>query len=72
MWLADSFRGLPPPNPDKYPADTGMHFEHVTELAVPLDTVQANFEAYGLLDDGVRFVEGLYRLSRKNRCGRAL
>ncbi len=60
VWLADSFRGLPPPNPEKYPADAGMHFEHVSELAVPVDAVKANFGAYGLLDDQVRFVEGLF------------
>ena len=60
VWVADSFRGLPPPNPEKYPADAGMHFEKFSELAVSLDAVKANFRAYDLLDDRVRFVEGLF------------
>lgn len=60
VWLADSFRGIPPPNPEKYPADAGMHFEHIAELAVPVHVVQENFRAHGLLDDRVRFVEGLF------------
>jgi O-methyltransferase len=60
VWLADSFRGLPPPNPQRYPHDEGMHFEGFSDLAVSLDVVKANFERYGLLDDRVRFAEGLF------------
>jgi hypothetical protein len=60
VWLADSFCGLPPPNPERYPHDLGMHFEGFTDLAVPLDVVKDNFERYGLLDDSVRFVAGLF------------
>lgn len=60
VWVADSFRGLPPPNPDKYPADAGLHLEIYPELAIPLDAVKENFRAHGLLDDRVRFVEGLF------------
>jgi O-methyltransferase len=60
VWVADSFAGLPPPNPEKYPADAGIHLEGFSELAIPLDAVKANFRAYGLLDDRVRFVKGLF------------
>jgi O-methyltransferase len=60
VWLADSFRGLPPPNSERYPADAGVHLEHFSELAVPVEVVKANFRAHGLLDHGVRFVEGLF------------
>lgn len=60
VWVADSFRGLPPPNPEKYPADAGLHLEIFPELAVSLDAVKNNFRAHGLLDDRVRFVEGLF------------
>jgi O-methyltransferase len=60
VWLADSYRGLPPPNPEKYPADAGLHLEGFSELAIALDAVKANFRAHGLLDDRVRFVEGLF------------
>ena len=59
VWLADSFRGLPPPKVD-YPADAGdTHHEHKA-LAVPLAAVQENFRRLGLLDARVRFVEGWF------------
>jgi len=61
VWLADSFRGLPEPNPEKYPADSGARFSEYDYLAVPLEQVQANFERYGLLDDQVRFLVGWFR-----------
>jgi len=60
MWLADSFRGIPPPNPERYPHDAGLHFDGCSELAVPVDVVKANFQTYGLLNDRVRFVEGVF------------
>jgi O-methyltransferase len=61
VWLADSFRGLPPPDEKNYPADRGWHFERHEELAVSREAVQANFAAYGLLDDRVRFLEGWFK-----------
>ena len=61
VWVADSFEGLPPPNPDKYPQDAGLHFEQYKELAVSLEEVQRNFERYDLLDGQVRFVKGWFR-----------
>lgn len=60
VWVADSFEGLPPPNPDEYPADAESRFHLQPDLAVPLDAVKANFERYGLLDDQVRFVPGFF------------
>jgi O-methyltransferase len=59
VWVADSFAGLPPPSP-RYPADAGYNLHEYTELAVPLDEVQANFRSYGLLDDQVRFLPGWF------------
>lgn len=59
VWLADSFQGLPAPNPAKYPADTGLVIDDPV-LAVSLETVQANFAKYGLLDDRVEFVVGWF------------
>lgn len=61
VWAADSFRGLPPPNPGAYPQDAGMHLDGYEELAVSLEQVKANFERFGLLDDQVRFLEGWFR-----------
>jgi O-methyltransferase len=61
VWVADSFAGLPPPDPAGYPADTDDRHHTYDFLAVPLEEVQRNFERYGLLDDRVRFVEGWFR-----------
>ena len=54
VWVADSFEGLPPPNPVKYPQDRGVDLSKEPELAIPLEEVKANFERYGLLDEIVR------------------
>ena len=60
VWLADSFEGLPRPDP-AYPADRGDPLWAVRELRVSLEEVRANFERYGLLDDHVRFLAGWFR-----------
>lgn len=58
---ADSFEGLPPPNPEQFPEDAGdVHHEN-TYLAVPLEEVRMNFERYGLLDEQVVFIKGWFR-----------
>ena len=61
VWAADSFEGLPPPNPKDYPADAGAewHLRPLTEVGV--DHVRRNFERYGLLDDQVQFLPGWFR-----------
>ncbi len=61
IWVADSFRGLPPPDPERYPADAGDTHHAMTQLAVSLAEVKHNFAKYGLLDDQVRFLEGWFR-----------
>jgi hypothetical protein len=61
VWVADSFEGLPKPDTDKYPADTGdIHYTY-DELCVSIDEVRANFDAYGLLDEQVCFLKGWFR-----------
>jgi len=60
VWLADSFRGLPRPDAERYPADADDPHWRYPELAVPLDEVKENFARYGLLDDRVRFLEGWF------------
>lgn len=60
VWVADSFEGLPPPDPAAYPADAGDPHRTFKELRVPLEEVQGNFERYGLLDDQVRFLKGWF------------
>ena len=58
--LCDSFEGLPPPDPNKYPDDLGDVHHTFGVLAVSLEEVAHNFERYGLLDDRVRFVKGYF------------
>jgi O-methyltransferase len=61
VWVADSFQGLPRPDAGRYPADTGSRLWSRPELAVPLETVKANFAKYGLLDERVHFLVGWFR-----------
>jgi O-methyltransferase len=61
VWVADSFEGLPPPDPARYPADTGDTFHEMGGLAVGVDQVKHNFERYGLLDDRVKFLVGWFK-----------
>jgi hypothetical protein len=61
VWVADSFEGLPEPNPEKYPADAGDKHHTYEALAVSLEEVQSNFAKYGLLDEQVRFLKGWFK-----------
>jgi O-methyltransferase len=61
VWLADSFEGLPSPNPDKYPGDEGLDYSGFAQLAVSEEQVKANFARYGLLDEQVRFLVGWFK-----------
>jgi O-methyltransferase len=62
VWAADSFRGLPPPE-GKWPADAGSGLHRLDFLAVSRAAVEANFRAYGLLDERVRLLEGWFETS---------
>lgn len=62
VWLADSFAGVPPPDPKNFKADKGDKlYRAAAVLAVPEAQVRANFERYGLLDDQVRFLPGWFK-----------
>jgi O-methyltransferase len=58
IFVADSFSGLPKA---ETPQDKGSRFHLSHELAIPLETVKANFEKYGLLDDDVIFIKGWFK-----------
>lgn len=60
VWVADSFRGLPPPNAQEYKADMDDRHWQYPELAISLEEVKDNFSRYGLLDDQVRFLVGWF------------
>lgn len=59
VYVCDSFRGLPKPNP-KYTADKGDIHHTVSHLNIPKSVVEDNFKRYDLLDDNVVFVEGWF------------
>jgi len=61
VFVADSFAGLPPPNPDIYAADAGdAHHTH-KQLAISRKDVEENFRRYDLLDEQVVFLEGWFK-----------
>jgi O-methyltransferase len=59
VWVADSFQGLPAPNPDVAPEDHELDLSHVDFLAVPAEEVGGYFARFGL-EHGVEFVEGFF------------
>lgn len=60
VFVADSFKGLPPPDP-KYPKDAGDNHYTIPSLAISRDEVESNFKKYGLLDSNVVFIEGWFK-----------
>ncbi len=62
VWVADSFQGLPRPDPSVDVLDAALHtfLQAVGGLAVSLETVQENFRRYDLLDERVRFLPGWF------------
>jgi O-methyltransferase len=61
VWVADSFQGLPKPEPTRAPADAGDVHWTFQSLAIPLDVVKQNFARYRLLDAQVQFLVGWFR-----------
>lgn len=66
VWVADSFEGLPVPDAEKFPVEAKavagpMMKTQMNNLAASLEDVQANFKAYGMLDDQVRFLKGWFK-----------
>lgn len=61
VWVADSFQGLPPPDPENYPADKGELNHENSFLRVSQETVENNFRKFGMLDGQVRFLKGWFK-----------
>lgn len=61
VFVADSFEGLPRPDPAKYPHDRWCVYHTFKNLAVSLEDVQSNFKSFGLLDDQVVFLKGWFK-----------
>jgi O-methyltransferase len=61
VFAADSFRGVPPPNLEAYPADTGSALHTAKALSISRKEVERNFDLYGLLDEQVQILEGWFK-----------
>ena len=61
VYVADSFEGLPKPDPEKFPADKGARFHLLQFFAVSQQEVENNFRKYDLLDDCVVFLKGWFK-----------
>jgi len=66
IWVADSFEGLPAPDPVRSPKEAQAHqgsvmVKQYKHFAAGLEEVKANFAAYGLLDEQVRFLPGWFK-----------
>ena len=71
VWVADSFQGLPSPDP-KYPADENDLLHLRSRLVVSQNEVESHFRSYGLLDSHVQFLPGWFEDSLKTFPGIAL
>ena len=61
VFVADSFAGLPPPDPENFPADAGDQHHTHSQLEVSRVDVEDNFRRFGLLDERVVFLEGWFK-----------
>lgn len=60
VWAADSFLGMPAPDPERSPHDVRSPLHGEARLAVSLEEVKRHFARYGLLDGQVGFLEGWF------------
>jgi O-methyltransferase len=60
VWVADSFNGLPRPDPS-YPKDAGDPHWSYSQLKVNAEEVRSNFRRYGLLEEWVQFIPGWFK-----------
>ena len=61
VFVADSFEGLPKPDPKRFPVDQGDRHHMASYLAVSQEDVENNFKKYNLLDDKVVFLKGWFK-----------
>lgn len=64
VWVADSFEGLPDTDSEQHPKDSAFQENcrsNYENLAATLDEVHSNFEAFGLMDEQVRFLKGWFK-----------
>jgi O-methyltransferase len=59
VWVADSFQGLPAPDPGTFPEDHELDLSQVDFLAIPAEEVRGHFARFGC-EQGVKLVEGFF------------
>jgi O-methyltransferase len=69
VFAADSFEGLPRPDVRRYPADRGDKLYSFGQLRVSEAEVRRNFSAYGLLDEQVVLLKGLFKATLPGLAG---
>lgn len=64
-WVADSFEGLPEPDPSRTKEFDFFHSpmmqKQYSKLAAGIEEVRKNFENYGLMSENVRFLKGWFK-----------
>lgn len=65
VFVADSFEGLPKPDP-KFPVDANDEHHLVDFLKVSVEEVQNNFKKYNVLDNNVNFLKGWFKDTLKD------
>lgn len=60
VYCFDSFEGLPIPNEEHYPMDSGDNHYTIKELTVSLEEVKNNFLKFGDLEENIIFVKGWF------------
>ena len=68
--LADSFQGLPRPDPASYPEDRGDRHHEESLLRVGLERVRDSVQRFGFLDSRSEFVPGWFRDTLPTLTGR--
>jgi O-methyltransferase len=66
VYVADSFEGLPKPDPVKYPKDVNDIHHTFDFLKISSEDVQNNFKSYNLLDDQVKILKGWFKDTTQN------
>lgn len=61
VYVADSFEGLPEPEPERFPVDRGDRHYLKRYLVISQADVANNFSNYGLLDEQVVFLKGWFK-----------
>jgi O-methyltransferase len=63
VWLADSFEGMPKPGPIDQAVGGQRDLSEEKYLKCSVESVQANFQRFGLLDGQVKFLKGWFNES---------